>query len=79
MADEKRPPESKIRPAIELVIEVPQENRGKRRPVDELIQSALRQVPTDALADEQKVILVLQHNGSSPTLPPGPDDDKHDS
>lgn len=65
----ERPSETKIKPAIELIIEVP---TGIERPqTDQLIQAALRLVPTDALEDEQKVILSVQHN-QTPKIPPPP-------
>ena len=66
----ERPSETKIKPAIELIIEVP---TGSDRPqTDQLIQSALQLVSTDAFNKEETVILAVRHNGTEPVPPPPP-------
>lgn len=66
MAAKKRPARPKIKVLkgiVEVVIEV---KFGSKVQVDRVIQSALQQVPTDALENEQDVTVVLQHNGRPP-------------
>jgi hypothetical protein len=69
MATRKTPTGSEQKPAIEVIVEVP--HGAKRAKVDQLIHTAMQQVPTDVLEAEETMVVRVQHDGHKP--PPGGD------
>jgi hypothetical protein len=68
MATRKRPKRSEQKPAIEIIVEVPE--GIKRAKMDQMILAAMRHVSTDALNAEELIVLQVQHNGNKPRRPP---------